>query len=109
MSLLDSPSNLRRCTTLASQESLKPSKQELELRKCLGEETFELILKSKQNIFNFNKLKIIMNCLYSGYSCAWQRDILVHGRLYITQSWICFYSNILGWETKVCPLAPLLI
>ncbi|CAG2199729.1 Protein Aster-A [Mytilus edulis] len=33
------------------------------------------------------------------YSCALQRDILVHGRMYITQNWICFYANIFRWET----------
>ena len=36
-----------------------------------------------------------------GYSCSWQREILVQGHLYITANWICFYSNILGWESKV--------
>lgn len=35
------------------------------------------------------------------YSCALQKDILVHGRLYITQNWICFYANIFRWETMV--------
>lgn len=35
------------------------------------------------------------------YSCALQRDILVHGRLYISQNWLCFYANIFGWETFV--------
>ncbi|XP_013415579.2 GRAM domain-containing protein 1B isoform X2 [Lingula anatina] len=35
------------------------------------------------------------------YSCALQRDILTHGRLYITQNWICFYAKIFGWETAI--------
>ncbi|CAD5118930.1 DgyrCDS7605 [Dimorphilus gyrociliatus] len=35
------------------------------------------------------------------YSCALQKDILVHGRLYITQNWICFYANIFRWETML--------
>ena len=35
------------------------------------------------------------------YSCAMQKDILVHGRLYVTQNWICFYANIFTWETVV--------
>ena len=30
-----------------------------------------------------------------------QKDILVHGRLYVTQNWICFYANIFRWETVV--------
>ncbi|CAN0206565.1 unnamed protein product [Lampetra fluviatilis] len=33
------------------------------------------------------------------YSCALQRDILVHGRLYLSEGWICFHSNIFHWET----------
>ncbi|KAK2153569.1 hypothetical protein LSH36_292g01000, partial [Paralvinella palmiformis] len=35
------------------------------------------------------------------YSCALQKDILIHGRLYITQNSICFYANIFRWETIV--------
>lgn len=33
------------------------------------------------------------------YSCALQRDILVHGRLYVSQNYLCFYANIFRWET----------
>ncbi|XP_077985804.1 protein Aster-B-like [Glandiceps talaboti] len=35
------------------------------------------------------------------YSCALQKDILVHGRLYLTQNWVCFYANIFRWETCI--------
>ncbi|KAK4317551.1 hypothetical protein Pmani_011394 [Petrolisthes manimaculis] len=35
------------------------------------------------------------------YSCALQKDILVHGRLYVTPNYFCFYSKIFGWETFV--------
>nr|KAG5706742.1 hypothetical protein BaRGS_007245 [Batillaria attramentaria] len=35
------------------------------------------------------------------YSCAMQKDILVQGRMYISQNWICFYANIFRWETVV--------
>ena len=35
------------------------------------------------------------------YSCALQKDILVHGRLYITTNFLCFYANIFRWETAV--------
>lgn len=35
------------------------------------------------------------------YSCALQRDILVHGRLYVTTNFLCFYANIFRWETAV--------
>ncbi|XP_014242705.1 GRAM domain-containing protein 1B-like isoform X2 [Cimex lectularius] len=36
------------------------------------------------------------------YSCAIQKDILVHGRLYVSQNYLSFYANILRWETQVC-------
>ncbi|CAD7088666.1 unnamed protein product [Hermetia illucens] len=36
------------------------------------------------------------------YSCALQRDILVHGRLYVSQNYLCFYANIFRWETCLC-------
>ena len=39
--------------------------------------------------------------LVEDFSCALQKDILVHGRIYISHSFICFYSNILGWTTNV--------
>ncbi|XP_050348896.1 protein Aster-B-like [Nymphalis io] len=35
------------------------------------------------------------------YSCALQRDILAHGRLYASQSYLCFYASIFGWETSL--------
>ncbi|XP_028406902.1 GRAM domain-containing protein 2B-like isoform X2 [Dendronephthya gigantea] len=35
------------------------------------------------------------------YSCALSREILLHGRLFLSQNWLCFYSNIFGWETVV--------
>ncbi|XP_063689396.1 protein Aster-B-like isoform X8 [Bolinopsis microptera] len=37
--------------------------------------------------------------LIQDFSCALLRDILVQGRLYVSQNWFCFYANILGWET----------
>lgn len=36
---------------------------------------------------------------FTDYSCAVQRDILVHGRLYVSQNYLCFYANIFRWET----------
>ncbi|PNJ10999.1 GRAMD1A isoform 4 [Pongo abelii] len=35
------------------------------------------------------------------YSCALQREILLQGRLYLSENWICFYSNIFRWETTI--------
>ncbi|OUC49311.1 GRAM domain protein [Trichinella nativa] len=37
----------------------------------------------------------------ANYSCAYQKEILLHGRMYLSQNWLCFYSNIFKWETQV--------
>ena len=39
--------------------------------------------------------------LVDDYSCAVQKEILVHGRMYVTQEHLCFHSNIFGFETSV--------
>ena len=33
------------------------------------------------------------------WSCAIQKDILLHGRMYVSQRFVCFYSNIFGHRT----------
>jgi len=35
------------------------------------------------------------------YSCAYHKDILHQGRMYVTTNTCCFYSYIFGWENKV--------
>lgn len=39
--------------------------------------------------------------LIEDYSCALQREILAHGRLYVSEGHLCFSSNILGWQTTL--------
>ncbi|KAI0160908.1 hypothetical protein GGR52DRAFT_582461 [Hypoxylon sp. FL1284] len=39
--------------------------------------------------------------LIEDYSCALQREILAHGRLYVSEGHLCFSSNILGWATTL--------
>ncbi|XP_006521958.1 protein Aster-C isoform X2 [Mus musculus] len=39
--------------------------------------------------------------LIADYACALQKDILVQGRLYLSEKWLCFYSNIFRWETTI--------
>ncbi|KAJ2493329.1 hypothetical protein IWW37_000613 [Coemansia sp. RSA 2050] len=43
----------------------------------------------------------INELLIDDYGCALQRDILVQGRLYLTEDFVCFYSNIFGWVTNL--------
>ncbi|XP_066097489.1 protein Aster-C isoform X2 [Saccopteryx bilineata] len=39
--------------------------------------------------------------LLADYACALQRDILLQGRLYLSENWLCFHSNIFRWETSI--------
>lgn len=39
--------------------------------------------------------------LISDYSCALSKDILVQGKLYLSQNFLFFKSNILGWVTNL--------
>ncbi|XP_037357667.1 GRAM domain-containing protein 2A [Talpa occidentalis] len=34
-------------------------------------------------------------------SCALQRDLLLHGRLYISKNWLCFHASLFGKDIKV--------
>ena len=43
------------------------------------------------------------------YSCALQCDILVHGRLYLSKNYACFYANILTWEKSVSEIDKLVV
>lgn len=39
--------------------------------------------------------------LSSDYGCALQKEILVQGRIYISENHLCFNANIFGWVTNV--------
>ncbi|XP_063812864.1 protein Aster-C isoform X2 [Pseudophryne corroboree] len=59
----------------------------------------------KQRSEEFRKLfKNLPECekLIVDYACALQKDILLQGRLYLSENWICFHSNIFRWETLIC-------
>jgi hypothetical protein len=41
------------------------------------------------------------------YGCALQREILIQGRLYISENHMCFHANLFGWVTDVsCSVLP---
>ncbi|SCZ87648.1 BZ3500_MvSof-1268-A1-R1_Chr2-2g05114 [Microbotryum saponariae] len=40
--------------------------------------------------------------LIEDYRCALQKDVLVQGRLYLSEHYLAFKANILGWQTSVC-------
>ncbi len=35
------------------------------------------------------------------FTCAAESTVLIHGRLYVTSKFICFYSNLFGLEKKI--------
>ncbi|KIJ54188.1 hypothetical protein M422DRAFT_241439 [Sphaerobolus stellatus SS14] len=41
------------------------------------------------------------DCLIDDYGCALQREILIQGRLYISENHICFHANVFGWTTDL--------
>lgn len=80
----------------------KSKKHKKEKRNRISQIISGVSYKSKAELFQ----KLFKNMsgderLITDYSCALFRDILVHGRLYLSQNWLCFYANIFGWETLV--------
>ncbi|WFC98880.1 hypothetical protein MYAM1_001613 [Malassezia yamatoensis] len=44
--------------------------------------------------------------LIESYGCAISRDLLIQGRMYVSEGSVCFYSSIFGWVTSaVVPFA----
>jgi hypothetical protein len=35
------------------------------------------------------------------YTCAVESSVLLHGRMYVTNRYLCFYSNLFGLEKKI--------
>ncbi|KAI9093133.1 hypothetical protein DFS34DRAFT_274427 [Phlyctochytrium arcticum] len=61
-------------------------------------------LASKRRNSDFHELfpdLPLNDLLVEDYSCAWQKEVLIQGRMYISQHNISFSSNILGWVTVV--------
>lgn len=44
--------------------------------------------------------RLLVQVLHEDFSCAIKGRILLHGRLYVCSTCVCFYSNIFGHETK---------
>lgn len=40
--------------------------------------------------------------VFSGFTCALQKEILYQGKLFVSENWICFHSKVFGKDTKVC-------
>jgi len=58
-------------------------------------------LENVSSVHLINSLFFIID-----YGCALQREILIQGRIYISENHICFHANIFGWITDVSDLSP---
>ncbi|CAJ0578222.1 unnamed protein product, partial [Mesorhabditis spiculigera] len=94
------------CSSLSPQEGARLSAK----KKYFAEKT------PNKNIFSrflhptFHQRSIQFRKIFSGtvpdddrllysFSCAFQREILAQGRMFISQQNVCFYANIFSWET----------
>lgn len=64
------------------------------------------LLDGKKDCRKDNAKKNGTNCSMTShlgvdYGCALQKEILLQGRLYVSEQHICFNSNIFGWVTNV--------
>lgn len=50
-----------------------------------------------RDLFSLPKKEVI----FDDFGCAYNRGILHHGRMYLSENYICFYSSIMG-ITKKC-------
>ncbi|XP_075824753.1 GRAM domain-containing protein 2B isoform X1 [Microtus pennsylvanicus] len=39
--------------------------------------------------------------LRQSFTCALQKEILYHGKLFVSENWICFHSKVFGKDTKI--------
>lgn len=42
-----------------------------------------------------------IGAIIEDFSCAVESTVLMHGRLYVTRNFVCFYSNLFGLEKKM--------
>lgn len=57
--------------------------------------------KSEQTMKRFQeRFPTINEPMIDYYNCAWDKDFLTQGRIYLTASSICFYAKIFGNEVK---------
>ncbi|XP_051012563.1 GRAM domain-containing protein 2A isoform X2 [Acomys russatus] len=70
-----------------------------EIKKC-GREGI-LLGKYNQQYHKLFKDIPLEEMVLKACSCALQRDLLLHGRLYISPNWLCFHASLFGKDIKV--------
>ncbi|XP_066502142.1 protein Aster-C isoform X2 [Hoplias malabaricus] len=68
---------------------------------CIGSPQSPNSYKQRSEEFKkiFKELDVLERLIVD-YTCALQKDILLQGRIYLTENWLCFYSNVF-WGTKL--------
>lgn len=90
--------------SLASSSNLNLSAPAAGLSSAAGSKLAGFAIASKKRNRDFHTLfKSVPDddYLIEDYSCALQREILAHGRLYVSEGHLCFSSNIFGWVTTL--------
>lgn len=88
--------------TFASSEESEGSDDELDINEDIPVTGFA-VASSKRNA-DFHELFPTIpegDYLIEDYGCALQREILIQGRIYISENHICFHANIFGWITDL--------
>jgi hypothetical protein len=90
-------------SVLESSASKEATKEAI-LRTANGEQTFRLA-NSKRNADVHALFPSILptDRLVDDYTCAWLKDILIHGRLYILEHCIAFHAKIIWTYQLVVP------
>ncbi|KAG1742787.1 uncharacterized protein EDB91DRAFT_1128118 [Suillus paluster] len=88
--------------TFASSEESEASDDGLDINEDIPVTGFA-VASSKRNA-DFHELFPSIpegDYLIEDYGCALQREILIQGRIYISENHICFHANIFGWITDL--------
>ncbi|KAH7886324.1 hypothetical protein F5I97DRAFT_1809565 [Phlebopus sp. FC_14] len=89
--------------TFGSSEASSGSDDELDLNEDDIPVTGFAVASNKRNA-DFHELFPPIpegDYLIEDYGCALQREILIQGRLYVSENHICFHANIFGWITDL--------
>lgn len=59
----------------------------------------DYLIEGSSNFIDTEVRVLTFGLNHADYGCALQREILIQGRLYISENHICFHANIFGWIT----------
>ena len=62
---------------------------------------FTFVVERNSLSFLFFDFHVFLTVIPSDFSCAVETTMLLHGRMYVTNNFLCFYSNIFGVEKKI--------